>query len=163
MQKITPFLWFDDQAEEAAKFYVSIFKRSKIGSVARYGEAGPGQKGKVMVVSFQLEGQQFTALNGGPQYPFTPAISFVVDCATQKEVDHYWNRLSRGGKKVQCGWLTDKYGVSWQIVPRVLLELLGAKDRAKANRVMEAMLNMTKLDINRLKRAAAAGGRGDKR
>ena len=158
MQKITPFLWFDDKAEEAATFYTSIFKNSKIGKVARYDESGEKAsgrpKGSVMTVEFELDGQEFVALNGGPQYTFSPAVSFVVNCETQQDVDHYWTRLSAGGKEIQCGWLTDKYGLSWQIVPTVLGELLSDKDAAKAQRVMIAMLKMVKLDIKKLKQAA---------
>ena len=158
MQKITPFLWFDNQAEEAAKFYTSIFKNSKIGKIARYDEAGEKAsgrpKGSVMTVEFQLEGQEFVALNGGPHFKFTEAISFVVNCETQEEVDYYWEKLSAGGKEVQCGWLKDKYGLSWQIVPTVLGELLSDKDAAKSQRVMQAMLKMVKLDIKKLKEAA---------
>jgi predicted 3-demethylubiquinone-9 3-methyltransferase (glyoxalase superfamily) len=158
MQKITPFLWFDDNAEEAVKFYTSIIKNSKIGKIARYDEAGEKAAGRpagsVMTVEFQLEGQEFVALNGGPHFKFTEAISFVVNCETQEEVDYYWEKLSHGGKEVQCGWLKDKYGLSWQIVPTVLGELLSDKDAAKAQRVMQAMLKMVKLDIKKLKRAA---------
>jgi predicted 3-demethylubiquinone-9 3-methyltransferase (glyoxalase superfamily) len=153
MQKITPFLWFDSQAEEAAKFYVSIFKNSNVLNVTRYGEAGPGPKGTVMIVTFQLDGQEFSALNGGPEFTFSPAISFVVDCKTQQEVDDLWERLSQGGKKQQCGWLTDKYGVSWQIVPSVLPELMRTKDEKKSQNVMKAILQMNKLDIQRLQQA----------
>jgi predicted 3-demethylubiquinone-9 3-methyltransferase (glyoxalase superfamily) len=157
-QKITPFLWFDKRAEEAAKFYTSIFRNSKIGKIARYGQEGQkvsGQlAGSVMTVEFQLEGQDFVALNGGPHFKFNEAISFVVSCKTQTEVDRFWKKLSAGGKQVQCGWLKDKYGVSWQIVPTILGELLSDKDIAKAHRVMQAMLKMVKLDINKLKRAA---------
>jgi predicted 3-demethylubiquinone-9 3-methyltransferase (glyoxalase superfamily) len=155
MQKITPFLWFDGKAEKAAKFYTSIFKHSQLLDVARYGEAGPGPKGSVMTATFSLEGQEFIALNAGPMFKFTPAISFFVKCKTQKEVDYYWDKLSKGGKKIQCGWLTDKFGVTWQIVPTVLGELLQDKDREKANRVMKAMMKMVKLDIRRLKQAYA--------
>jgi predicted 3-demethylubiquinone-9 3-methyltransferase (glyoxalase superfamily) len=154
MQKITPFLWFDGQAEQAAKFYTSIFKKSKIGKVSRYGDAGPGPKGSVMTVEFKLEGQDFIALNGGPTYRFTPAISLFVDCETQKEVDELWSKLSAGGKEVQCGWLEDKYGLSWQIVPNVLMRLLYDKDAKKSQRVMQAMMQMVKIDIEGLKRAA---------
>ncbi len=154
MQKITPFLWFDNQAENAVRFYTSIFKNSKIGKMARYGDAGPGPKGSVMTIEFQLEGQEFIALNGGPLFRFTEAISFVVNCKTQAEVDKYWKQLSAGGKKVQCGWLKDKYGLSWQIVPTVLGELMSDKDSAKSQRVMRAMLKMVKLDIKKLKQAA---------
>jgi predicted 3-demethylubiquinone-9 3-methyltransferase (glyoxalase superfamily) len=153
MHKITPFLWFDSKAEEAANFYISIFKNSKILNVARYGEAGPGPKGSTMTVTFQLEGQQFIALNGGPHYTFSPAISFFVNCETQAEVDELWNKLSTGGKEVQCGWLQDKFGVSWQIIPKALMELMGDKDPVKAQRVFKAMLQMTKIDIEGLKRA----------
>ena len=153
MQKITPFLWFDTQAEEAAKFYVSIFKDSKIVNIARYGDAGPGRKGSVMTVEFRLEGLEFVALNGGPHFKFTEAISFVVNCKTQAEVDKFWTKLSAGGKEVQCGWLKDKFGLSWQIVPTILGELMSDKDPAKSERVMEAMLKMVKLDINKLKAA----------
>lgn len=153
MQRITPFLWFNTEAEDAARFYVSIFKNSKILGVSRYGEAGPGPAGSVMTAEFELDGEKFVALNGGPQYSFTPAVSFVVNCGTQAEVDHYWARLSEGGKEIQCGWLTDKYGLSWQVVPTVLPELLQDKDPAKRKRVMEAMLKMVKLDIDALQRA----------
>jgi predicted 3-demethylubiquinone-9 3-methyltransferase (glyoxalase superfamily) len=153
MQKITPFLWFDNQAEEAMNFYVSIFKNSKVGKVSRYGDAGPGPKGIVMSATFQLEGQEFYALNGGPQYPFTPAISFFVDCKTQEEVDELWEKLSAGGKTNRCGWLQDKYGLSWQIIPSVLTELLRDQDPEKSKRVMQAMLKMIKIDIAGLKRA----------
>jgi len=157
MQKITPFLWFDNKAEEAAKFYVSIFKNSKIGSVTRYGEAGAEvsgrAKGTVMIVTFQLDGQEFIALNGGPQFTFSPAISFLVNCKTQQEIDELWEKLSEGGANQQCGWLQDKYGVSWQIVPTVLGELMQDKDTKKTERVMKAMLQMTKIDIKRLKQA----------
>ena len=153
MQKITPFLWFDTQAEEAANFYVSIFKNSKIGSIRRYGDAGPGPKGSVMTITFQIEGQDFVALNGGPVFKFTPAISFFVDCQTQEEVDQLWAKLSEGGRTDQCGWLQDRFGVSWQIIPNVLMKLLGDPDPAKATRVMKAMLQMTKIDIQRLQQA----------
>lgn len=153
MQKLTPFLWFDDQAEEAANFYVSVFKNSKIKNVARYGEAGPGPKGTVMTVEFQLDGQEFVALNGGPQFKFTEAISFVVNCESQEEVDKFWEALSKGGEKGPCGWLKDKYGLSWQVVPTVLSEMLQDKDAKKANRVMEAMLQMGKIDIKGLRQA----------
>jgi predicted 3-demethylubiquinone-9 3-methyltransferase (glyoxalase superfamily) len=157
MPKITPFLWFDDQAEEAANFYASIFKNSKIVKVTRYGEAGPGPKGSAMTVVFQLDGQDFIALNGGPHFKFTEAISFSVDCKTQQEVDTYWEKLSEGGQQVQCGWLKDKYGLSWQIVPSALGELLGDPDPQKSKRVMGAMLKMKKIDIEGLKRASAGG------
>ena len=153
MQKITPFLWFNDKAEEAIKFYTSIFKHSKIKGVTRYGDAGPGPKGSVMTASFLLEGQEFVALNGGPIFTFTPAISFVVNCRTQAEVDRLWDNLSAGGETGQCGWLKDKYGVSWQIVPTILVKLLSDRDPVKANRVMQAMLQMKKIDIAQLKQA----------
>jgi len=153
MQKITTFLWFDDQAEEAANLYTSIFKNSKIMGVSRYGEAGPGPAGQVMTVNFQIEGQEFTALNGGPEFKFTEAISLVVNCETQAEVDHYWEKLSAGGEESQCGWLKDKFGLSWQIVPTALGELLGGPDPVKAQRAMQAMLQMRKLDIAALQRA----------
>jgi len=158
MQKITPFLWFDNQAEAAVKFYTSIFKNSKIGRIARYDEAGEEVSGRpagsVMTVEFQLEGQKFVALNGGPEFKFTEAISFVVNCRTQAEVDRFWKKLSAGGKEVQCGWLKDKYGLAWQIVPTVLVGMLSDKDAAKSQRVMQAMLKMVKLDIKKLKQAA---------
>ena len=157
MQRITPFLWFDDKAEEAASFYTSIFKNSKIVSLARFGDAGAEvsgrRKGTVMTVAFQLEGQEFVALNGGPQFKFTEAISFVVNCQTQEEVDKYWEKLSDGGQEVQCGWLKDKYGLSWQIVPTILGEMLSDPDPKKAERVMKAMLQMKKIDIKGLKQA----------
>ena len=153
MQKITPFLWFDNNAEEAAQFYTSVFKNSRILSVSRYGDAGPGPKGSVMVVSFQLEGQQFTALNGGPLFKFSEAFSFVVSCENQEEIDYYWNKLtSSGGQESQCGWLKDKFGFSWQIVPTALGKLMS--DPKKANRVMQALLQMKKLDIATLEDAA---------
>ena len=153
MKKITPFLWFDDKAEEAMNFYVSIFKNSKVGSVTRYGEAGPGPKGTVMTATFQLDGQDFIALNGGPHFKFTEAISFSVNCKTQEEVDELWEKLSAGGQKSRCGWLKDKYGLSWQIVPTVMSKLLGDKDAEKANRVMGAMLKMKKIVIADLEQA----------
>ncbi|OLC85460.1 MAG: hypothetical protein AUJ08_02660 [Thaumarchaeota archaeon 13_1_40CM_3_50_5] len=156
MQKISPFLWFDDQAEEAVNFYTSIFKNSKILNVTRYGEVGPGPKDSVMTVAFQLEGQEFMALNGGPHFKFTEAISFVVKCKTQEEVDDLWEKLSEGGgEKIQCGWLKDKYGVSWQIVPTILGEMISDPNRAKSQRVMEAMLKMKKIEIEGLKKAYA--------
>jgi predicted 3-demethylubiquinone-9 3-methyltransferase (glyoxalase superfamily) len=154
MQKITPFLWFDNQAEEAMNFYTSIFKNSKVGRISRYGDAGPGPEGAVMSATFQLEGQEFMALNGGPLFQFTPAVSFFVNCETQEEVDHFWEKVSAGGKQEQCGWLKDKFGLSWQIVPSILGKLLGDKDPAKASRVMQAMLQMIKLDIAALKKVA---------
>lgn len=153
MQKITPFLWFDNQAEEAVNFYISIFKNSKVLNVNRYGDGAPAPKGTVMTANFQLDGQEFTALNGGPMFKFSPAISFVVQCETQAEVDEYWAKLSAGGKENQCAWLDDKFGVSWQIVPNALIELLSDPDPAKAGRVMQAMMQMTKIDIAGLKRA----------
>ena len=153
MQKITPFLWFNDKAEEAMIFYTSIFKNSKIGSITRYGEGGPGPKGTVMTGTFQLEGQEFYALNGGPQFKFTEAISFFVNCKTQEEVDELWEKLSEGGEKSRCGWLKDKYGLSWQIIPTILGELLRDKDPEKSKRVMNAMLKMDKIDIKTLKQA----------
>jgi predicted 3-demethylubiquinone-9 3-methyltransferase (glyoxalase superfamily) len=154
MQKITPFLWFDNNAEEAVHFYTSIFKDSKILSTSRYGDAGPGPKGTVMTMRFQLNGQEFIALNGGPHFKFTEAISFVVNCETQQEIDEYWATLTAGGKEVQCGWLKDKYGLSWQIVPTVLGQLMQNSDPAKASRVMQAMMKMVKMDIETLKQAA---------
>jgi predicted 3-demethylubiquinone-9 3-methyltransferase (glyoxalase superfamily) len=154
MQKIRTFLWFDKEAEEAAKFYTSIFKNSKIVAVSRYGEAGPGPKGSVMVVTFQLEGQEFIALNGGPYFKFTEAISLSVDCKTQQEVDEFWEKLTEGGgEKGQCGWLKDKYGLSWQVNPTILGEMISDPDPEKSKRVMEAMMKMTKIDIALLKKA----------
>jgi predicted 3-demethylubiquinone-9 3-methyltransferase (glyoxalase superfamily) len=161
IQRITPCLWFDHQAEQAAKFYISIFKHSKIVTVSHYGEAGRevhGQAaGTVMTVAFELDGQTFTALNGGPIFKFNEAISFQINCETQEEVDHYWNKLSAGGdeKAQQCGWLKDKYGLSWQVVPRILIEMLTDPDAAKSQRAMQAMLQMKKIDIGKLKRAYA--------
>jgi predicted 3-demethylubiquinone-9 3-methyltransferase (glyoxalase superfamily) len=157
MQKITPFLWFDGKAEEAANFYVSIFKNSKITNVGRYGDAGPGPKGTAMSVTFQLEGQDFFALNGGPHFSFTPAISFFVDCKTQEEVDELWEKLSAGGEKSRCGWLKDKYGLSWQIIPTILGELLHSKDAERSSRAMKAMLTMDKIDIKALQQAYEHG------
>jgi len=155
-QKITPFLWFDHQAEAAAQFYTSIFKNSKILQVSRYGDAGPGPKGSVMVVNFQLAGQEFTALNGGPRFTFSEAFSFVVNCENQKEIDEYWSKLTAdGGQESMCGWLKDKFGFSWQIVPTELGKLMSAKDPQTASRVMDALLKMRKLDIAKLKAAAA--------
>ena len=153
-QKISAFLWFDNNAEEAVNFYVSVFKNSKILQTTRYGEVGPGPKGTVMTIAFELDGQEFTALNGGPQFKFTEAISLVVHCDTQEEVDYYWEKLSEGGEKVECGWLKDKFGLFWQITPDVLLELIGDPDEEKQQRVMKAMMKMKKLDIEQLKQAA---------
>ncbi len=157
MQKVTPCLWFDNQAEEAVNFYASIFKNSKVGSIARYGEAGAKvsgrPKGSVMTVTFEIEGQEFLALNGGPHFKFTEDISFIVNCETQEEIDKMWEKLSEGGEKGRCGWLKDKYGLSWQIVPPVLGEMLQDKNAAKSERVMTAMLQMDKLDIKTLKQA----------
>lgn len=154
MQPITPFLWFNAEAEEAANLYVSVFKESKVLSISRYGDAGPMPKGTAMTVNFQLNGQEFIALNGGAAYTFSPAVSFVVSCETQQEVDYFWEKLTAGGGKAgQCGWLTDRFGLSWQIVPVILSKLLGDKDRERANRAMMAMLQMTKLDIATLKQA----------
>lgn len=157
MQKITPFLWFDGKAEEAMNFYVSIFKNSKVGNISRYGEAGPGPKGTVMSATFQLEGQEFFALNGGPHFTFSPAISFFVNCETQEEVDELWAKLSEGGEKQRCGWLKDKYGVSWQIIPSALGKLMQDKDVEKGKRVMQAMLQMEKIEIGGLQRAYSGG------
>jgi len=155
-QKIVTFLWFDTRAEEAAKFYVSVFKKSKITSVTRYGDAGPGKKGSVMLVEFKLEGQDFMALNAGPGFPHSPAISLYVHCKDQKETDALWRKLLKGGgKESQCGWLADKFGVSWQIIPVTLTKLMKSKDQAKAQRVMKAMLQMVKIDVKTLERAAA--------
>jgi predicted 3-demethylubiquinone-9 3-methyltransferase (glyoxalase superfamily) len=157
MQKITPFLWFDGKAEEAMNFYVSVVKNSKVVSVSRYGEGSPGQKGTVMSATFELAGQRFIALNGGPQFTFSPAISFLINCETQEEVDQLWEKLSDGGKKERCGWLKDKYGLSWQIIPSALGQMLGDKDPAKSRRVMQAMLQMDKIDIRGLKEAYDQG------
>jgi predicted 3-demethylubiquinone-9 3-methyltransferase (glyoxalase superfamily) len=160
-QKVAPFLWFDSKAEEAVKFYTSIFKNSKILGITRYDEAGSKAsgrpKGSVMTVAFQIEGQNFTALNGGPVFKFSPAVSFVVNCKNQEEIDHFWSRLSKGGKPNQCGWLEDKYGVTWQIVPTVLVKMLQDKDKKKVSRVTEAFLKMKKFDIATLKRTYKGG------
>jgi predicted 3-demethylubiquinone-9 3-methyltransferase (glyoxalase superfamily) len=157
MQKITPFLWFDDNAEEAAKYYVSVFGNSRIRSVARYGEAAAEAagrpKGSVMTVVFELDGQEFVALNGGPQFTFTEAVSFVVNCDTQKEIDDMWEKLSDGGEKVECGWLKDRYGVSWQVVPSVLAEMAADPDPARSQRVMRALMGMKKIDLAELRSA----------
>ena len=153
MPPVTPFLWFNTEAEEAAKFYVSIFPNSKITGVTRYGKSGPGPDGSVMTVNFELDGQRFTALNAGPQFKFTEAISFVIECQTQEEVDRYWTKLTAGGQEVECGWLKDRYGLFWQVTPRILLEMIGDPDPAKAERVMKAMLQMKKIEIAPLKQA----------
>jgi predicted 3-demethylubiquinone-9 3-methyltransferase (glyoxalase superfamily) len=159
MQKITPFLWFTNNAEEAAKFYTSIFKNSKIGRILRYDEetAKVSQSGmpagSVLTIEFEIEGQKFVALNGGPQFKFNESISFVVNCETQEEVDYFWEKLSEGGEKSRCGWLTDKFGLSWQVVPTVLIDMLHDKDPGKSQRVMEAVLQMDKIDINSAKQA----------
>jgi len=155
MRKIQPFLWFDDQAEAAVNFYVSIFDDAEITQIARYGEAGPGPKGSVMTISFELAGQSFIALNGGPRYRFTEAVSFMVECKDQAEVDRYWDRLSEGGEPGPCGWLKDRFGLSWQIVPSVLMELIGDPDPEKARRATQAMLRMRKIDIAKLEAALA--------
>jgi predicted 3-demethylubiquinone-9 3-methyltransferase (glyoxalase superfamily) len=157
MQKITPYLWFNTQAEEAVKFYTSIFKNSKVESLVRYGEEMTGQAGQVMNIVYELEGQKFFALNGGPAFSFTPAVSFFVECADQEEVDYYWDRLSEGGTVEMCGWLRDKYGVSWQIIPTTLMELMSDSDPVKAGRVTQAMLQMQKIDVAKLKQAYAQG------
>jgi predicted 3-demethylubiquinone-9 3-methyltransferase (glyoxalase superfamily) len=153
MPKITTFLTYDDKAEEAANFYVSIFKNSRIGNITRYGEAGPGTEGSVMLVKFELDGQEFIALNGGPHFKFTDAVSLSVDCNTQEEIDSYWEKLSEGGEKVDCGWVRDKFGLSWQVNPSILGQMLGDPDPKKAKRVMEAMLKMKKIVIEDLKKA----------
>ena len=155
MQKITPFLWFDNNAEDAMNFYTSIFKNSKVLTVSRYGEAGPGPVGAVMTAEFELEGQEFVALNGGPRFKFTEAISFVVNCESQEEVDYFWERLSEGGEKSRCGWLKDKFGLWWQVVPVILAKLMGDPDPEKSKRVMQSMLTMDKIEIEPLKRAHA--------
>jgi predicted 3-demethylubiquinone-9 3-methyltransferase (glyoxalase superfamily) len=157
-QKITTFLWFDGNAEDAAKHYTSIFKNSKVLEVIRYGDAVPGPKGSVMIVRFQLEGQEFIGLNGGPQFKFTEAISLAVTCETQTEVDELWSRLSAGGEEGQCGWLKDRFGLSWQIVPAALPELIRDPDPARSNRVVQAMMQMKKIDIGQLRRASERGG-----
>ncbi len=153
MQRITPFMWFNTQAGEAREFYVSVFKNSRIGATVRYGDAGPGPKGSVMTAAFELDGQEFVALNGGPQFTFSPAISFVVNCDTQAEVDEYWQRLAAGGEPNVCGWLKDRYGVSWQIVPRALARMLADSDAHRTARVMQAIMKMTKIEIGELERA----------
>lgn len=165
MKKITPFLWFDDKAEEAARFYVSVFPNSKIVSIARYGDAGAQaagrRKGTVMTVEFELDGQKFMGLNGGPEFSFSHAVSFVVNCETQEEIDRFWKKLSEGGQEVECGWLADKYGLSWQIVPTVLGRMMTDPDSAKSDRVMQALLGMKKLDIAELQRAYSGESIGE--
>ena len=153
MQKLSTCLWFNTEAEEAMNFYTSIFKNSKKGKISHYGDGAPMPKGTVMVATFEILGHEFLALNGGPQFKFNEAISLVVNCDTQKEVDEYWEKLSEGGRDIQCGWLKDKYGVSWQVVPTILAELMSGKDAAKTQRVMQALMKMTKLDIQKLKQA----------
>jgi len=153
-QKITPFLWYDNQAEEAANFYVSIFKNSRVLGVTRYGKSGPGPEGSVLTAAFELEGQKFTALNGGPRFTFNESVSFVVNCETQEEIDYFWEKLSSdGGQESQCGWLKDKFGLSWQVVPTILPELITSKDAKKSERVMQALMQMKKLDLAKLKQA----------
>lgn len=152
-QRITPFLWFDTQAEEAANFYVSIFENSKVNTVTHYGESGPGEKGSVMTVGFTLDGQEFTALNAGPQFPFTEAVSLVVNCESQEEIDYFWEKLSAGGKEVECGWLKDKFGLPWQIVPTEFFELISKGTQDQMDRVMAAMMKMVKMDLAKLKQA----------
>ena len=154
MQKITPFLWFDNNAEEAMNFYTSVFKNAKVGKVARYGDTGPGPKGTVMTAEFSLEGVEFVALNGGPHFKFNEAVSFVVNCETQEEVDYFWEKLSEGGEKSRCGWLKDRFGLSWQVTPIVLTELINSPDQAKVDRVMKAMMEMDKIEIEPILRAA---------
>ncbi|RYY63141.1 MAG: VOC family protein [Chitinophagaceae bacterium] len=156
MKKITPFIWFDNQAEEAMNYYFSIFRNSKLLSSSRYGDSGPGPKGQLLVASFELEDMQLSVINGGPHYQLNPAFSLSIDCTDQQEVDYYWEKLGDGGKYMQCGWLTDKFGVTWQVVPRALPRLLGDKDKAKAARVMKAMMQMVKLDVQGLEDAAAS-------
>jgi predicted 3-demethylubiquinone-9 3-methyltransferase (glyoxalase superfamily) len=160
MSKITPCLWFDTQAEDAANFYTSIFKNSRIIEISRYGEAGPKPAGTVLTVVFELDGQRITALNGGPEFTFDEAVSFQVDCVDQAEVDYFWERLTDGGQESMCGWLKDRFGFSWQIVPRRMMELLGDPDPDRAQRAMAAMLQMRKLDVSELERAAAGEGAG---
>ncbi len=156
MQKITPCLWFDTQGEEAANFYTSVFKNSRITDISRYGEAGPRPAGTVMTVAFELDGQPFVALNGGPEFTFNEAVSFQINCANQDEVDHYWNSLTEGGQEGPCGWLKDKFGVSWQVVPTALSELLNDPDPGRSQRAMKAMLQMGKIDIETIRKAADA-------
>jgi predicted 3-demethylubiquinone-9 3-methyltransferase (glyoxalase superfamily) len=157
LQRITPFLWFNDQAEEAVKFYTSVFENSKVKNITRYGETGPRPKGSIMTISFDLAGQEFIALNGGPIFKFTEAISFVVNCDSQKEVDFFWEKLSEGGSEVECGWLKDKYGLSWQVVPKSFLEMLSGDDAAAIERMMTAMFQMKKLDLAVLEKAYRQG------
>ena len=154
-QKLTPCLWFDTEGEDAANFYTSVFPNSRIVDVVRFGEAGPGPAGTVMVVTFDLDGQRFIALNGGPQFAFSEAVSFQISCETQEEVDHFWNELSKGGEEGRCGWLKDRFGLSWQVVPTALPRLLGNSDPATSQRVMQAMLKMQKIEIAELEQAAA--------
>ncbi len=157
-QKITPFFWYDNQAEEAMNFYVSIFKNSRVLGVIRYGKSGPGPEGSVLTAAFELEGQKFTALNGGPRFKFNESVSFVVNCETQEEIDYFWEKLSSdGGQESQCGWLKDKFGLSWQVVPTILPELITSKDPKKSERVMQAIMQMKKLDLAKLKQAAEQG------
>lgn len=153
MQKVTPFLWYESQAEEAAKYYTTIFKNSKITEMMRCGDAGPGPKGSVLTIGFEIDGQPVTAINGGPHYKLNPSFSFVVHCDSQEEVDYYWDKLGDGGKPMQCGWLEDKFGLSWQIAPDKMLELLSSSDTEKAGRAMGAMMQMVKLDINKIQAA----------
>jgi predicted 3-demethylubiquinone-9 3-methyltransferase (glyoxalase superfamily) len=155
MQKIAPFLWFNAKAEEAARFYTSVFKGPKKLAITRYGRGMPGKPGSVMTVKFRILGQEFTAINAGPEYKFSPAVSFVVYCRTQREIDYYWKKLTAGGREVQCGWLADKYGLSWQIVPDKIMEMIGSNDPARSQRVMDAVMGMVKLDLKVLRRAAA--------
>jgi predicted 3-demethylubiquinone-9 3-methyltransferase (glyoxalase superfamily) len=161
MQRTTPCLWFDNQAEEAVNFYTSIFKNSRINKIVRYGKEGPGPEGSVLTVEFNLDGQEYLALNGGPQFKFTEAVSFIVNCKTQDEVDYYWEKLTEGGQEVECGWLKDKYGLSWQIVPTALGKMMSDPDQEKAQRVMAALLKMKKLDLEGLRRAYEQGGKSD--
>ena len=155
-QRITPFLWFDNQAEEAAKLYCSIFKNSEMGQTVRYGDVGPGPKGQVMIVTFKIDGQEFTALNGGPRFKFDEAVSFVINCESQEEMDYYWDNLTAdGGQESQCGWLKDKFGLSWQIVPTIITEMMSDQDPEKAGRVMQAVMQMKRLDLQKLADAAA--------
>ncbi len=158
MPRITPNLWFDTESEEAAQFYVSVFPNSEITAISRYNEAGPREAGMVLTVDFLLDGQEYTAINGGPEFPFTEAVSLLINCVDQDEVDYYWEKLSQGGEEGQCGWLKDRYGVSWQVVPGGMAEMLGDPDRARAQRAMEAMLGMKKIDLVALRAAADGDG-----